>query len=420
MTVTGLLMALGVLVKYPSTDLVTNLRQFALLQSYSDIPSIYVERGFSLPFTWFGGQDSRYPPIEYPALSAVYMEVCAWVTHLLHGVDATQLAQRQALSVEQIAALPDVAKEARTFFLVSAAGLWAAGMAAMRILLSVVRNKRPLLLLVIASPALILTAFLNWDLLPVLCVTAALAAHHRGRHGWVGAWIGIGTAVKLYPALFIVPAVALAIRDRAWSRAAVLSGTSLGAWFVCNAPSLLLHPQTWLEFWSFNRERPAQYGSLWYAIRILGHGQSLTTINVVSGAVLVVAAMAVLVLALRCRRAPSIESLSLLLLTAFLITNKVFSPQYVWWYVPVLVLAIRALPVMVVWSLGQLFHEVETWFFIAGMTTPAVGIDKVYVASVGMRLAVEALALVPALAGLRPHGPGRLPVNKPAAGPPNG
>ena len=43
-----------------------------------------------------------------------------------------------------------------------------------------------------------------------------------------------------------------------------------------------------------------------------------------------------------------------LILTVFLLTNKVFSPQYCLWYLPVVVLAIPRWRLLLVWQLTEL------------------------------------------------------------------
>ena len=54
-----------------------------------------------------------------------------------------------------------------------------------------------------ASPALLLTGLVNWDLLAVVLVAGALWAWSRDRPVLTGVLIGLGTAAKLYP-LFLL------------------------------------------------------------------------------------------------------------------------------------------------------------------------------------------------------------------------
>ena len=69
-----------------------------------------------------------------------------------------------------------------------------------------------------ASPALVLTGLINWDLLAVAAVAGALWAWSRGRPVLSGVLIGLGTATKLYP-LFLLGALLVVCLRRGRLRA---------------------------------------------------------------------------------------------------------------------------------------------------------------------------------------------------------
>src|SRR5690349_8512059 len=49
------------------------------------------------------------------------------------------------------------------------------------------------------SPALAYYAGLNWDLVPIALLLAAVLAWERGRPAGAGAWAGLGASAKLFP-----------------------------------------------------------------------------------------------------------------------------------------------------------------------------------------------------------------------------
>ena len=106
---------------------------------------------------------------------------------------------------------------------------------------------------------------------------------------------------------------------------------------------MIAAPSGWATFYVFSQHRGADWGSIWYlfeyySVPKLGNYQ-LSTLNKMSAAVLIVAFAAIALLALAAPRRPRLPQLCFLLLAAFLITNKVWSPQYVIWLVPLAVLA---------------------------------------------------------------------------------
>lgn len=189
-----------------------------------------------------------------------------------------------------------------------------------------------------AAPTLALYAFLNWDLVPVALSTAGLYAFLRGRDGRSGVWLGLGAAAKVYPALLVVPLALERLRAgrdrRAW---ALVVGAGV-AFLALNLPVALAASERWSEFFRFSSERGPTPGTLWYtACRPLtgsaGCG-AVPAVNAASAAAFL--ALAVLVGWLRWRREPAspLWLLGFPVLVVFLLTAKVYSPQYSLWLLP--------------------------------------------------------------------------------------
>ena len=100
---------------------------------------------------------------------------------------------------------------------------------------------------------------------------------------------------------------------------------------------LLLAPDAWLSFWSFNSDRGGDFGSLWYVFSLAGH--PVPQLNAVSGGLFALGCLAIGLLILLAPRRPRLGQVAFLVVAAFLMTNKVYSPQYVLWLLPLLVLA---------------------------------------------------------------------------------
>lgn len=103
------------------------------------------------------------------------------------------------------------------------------------------------------------------DILPSLAVALAIIAWGRGRPGWAGTAIAVGGALKLWPALLILPLLALK-RDRIKALTGfVVTGVSLaGISFLWAGWDRLLSPLTW------QTERGLQIESVWATLPMLG------------------------------------------------------------------------------------------------------------------------------------------------------
>ena len=223
----------------------------------------------------------------------------------------------------------------------------------------------PYALLFAAAPTLALYSFMNWDLVAVALATLGTMLFIRGRNGWSGILLGLGAAAKLYPALFVIPFAAQRLREGRRGAALAVAVWSAGAWAAVNLPFALAAPERWSRFFRFSSERPADWDSMWLlAQRHLGFPRSTAAVNLAAAASL--AALAVLVWWLTARRAPDMPlwKLGFPLLILFLLTSKVYSPQFSLWLLPWFALTLPNLRLFVAFSIADaaVFLTRFTWF----------------------------------------------------------
>lgn len=343
---------------------------------YSDIAALYgsADRGLAqdrLPYV--DGQN------EYPVLTGLSM----WV-----------------------AALP--ANSYPSFFNWSALLLAAAALATAAILH---RLTGPGALLFALAPSLAVYAFVNWDLIAVAFATAGTLAYLRRREQAAGILLGLGAAAKLYPALLLIPFVWGSAREGR-GRAARLIGWSAGTWVAVNLPFALLGFERWSEFFRFNSIRPADWDSLWYvAGRHLGFVWDVPLVNALSAAAFVAAGVALLVGPGR-RLSPGERwKLGFPLLVAFLLTSKVYSPQFGLWLLPWFALAFRHLPLFVAFQLADVAVFVTRFQFFARLEGVGEGLPQwsFELAVLGRTIVLVACVLVWVRQHSRVDGPPRMP-----------
>jgi uncharacterized membrane protein len=246
------------------------------------------------------------------------------------------------------------------------------------------------------SPTLALTALINWDMLAVAMVAGALFTWARGRPLATGVLLGLGTATKLYP-LFLVGAIAvICIRERRWRELSGVLLSGLATWLVVNAPGYLSGPDQWHVFWSFNAKRGPDLGSIWLVLAQQSH-QTISphTVNVWSWAFFLVWCAAVAVLGLVAPSTPRFAQLGYLLVAGFLLINKVYSPQYVLWLLPLAVLARPRWRDQLVWQACELLYFASVWWYLAGDLAPGRGTDPgFYWLAIAVRMAGELYLVV--------------------------
>jgi uncharacterized membrane protein len=356
---------------------------------YSDVPYLYVGRGFaerSVPFSDTGG---RWQVMEYPVVIGYFAYGSAVLTHALSGWP--DVGARAALPSEAVGNAPGVREESWLYFQVTAVLLAGFGLLAAWFLARTHRHRPWDAALFALSPALVLTGLVNWDLLALTAVAGALWAWSRGRPVLSGLLVGVGAATKLYPMFLLGALLVVCLRRRRMRAFAVAAGAAVAGWLLANLPAMLYGYDQWKVFWSFNDGRGADLGSLWLVWQQSGHQVSAAGINLASWIWFGAVCVAVLALGLLAPRTPRIPQLALLVVVGFLLVNKVYSPQYVLWLLPLAVLARPRWRDLLVWQAGEAFYFVAVWFYLGGFTASATSgqSDHVYWVAIGVRVAAQ-------------------------------
>ncbi|MDP8961955.1 MAG: glycosyltransferase 87 family protein [Actinomycetota bacterium] len=204
------------------------------------------------------------------------------------------------------------------------------------------------------SPGLVLFAMHNWDVWAVALTALGLAAASRGRPKWAGFWFGLGAATKWWPGLLVVTLLAgpWAPRDetghplrRLRTRAQPLL-VAAAVWVTVQLPAMLIGVRGWAGATLFHLRRPPNPDSTGAVVAAVGSWllpgpfweETFTVFTtVVSLGVLMGGVLLVVSRLARHRLDPGDAALALVGL--FLLTGKVFSPQFVLWLLPVAVLA---------------------------------------------------------------------------------
>lgn len=338
---------------------------------YSDIPYLYTGRGFAehrWPYSDSGG---RYDVMEYPVLTSYLAWAASGITALMPS--GPSQAVRAATQPGQLWGLPGMVEEVNTYVAVTVVLLFCLGIGAV-LFLAGASPGRPWDAMGFAlSPVLVAAALVNWDLLAVFFTAGALWAWARGRPMLAGVMIGLGVAAKLYP-LFLLGALLIDIwRRRRFDLALPVVLGAAGSWLLVNLPAMVTGMSQWKVFWRFNNERGADLGSLWLVLSQQGVPVGSSTINLVSAVLFALACLGILLLGLTAPRRPRVAQTAFLIVAAFLLVNKVYSPQYVLWLLPLAVLARPRWRDLLIWQAGELVYFAAVWIYLGGWLAPAAG-----------------------------------------------
>ncbi|GAC1441798.1 MAG: glycosyltransferase 87 family protein [Mycobacteriales bacterium] len=392
---------LGFLQKAPCRTHVWDKHQYQYTHlCYTDVFALYFAEGLS---------DGQRPyldhPVEYPVVMGAAMEIAA-------------------KAVQPFA--PD--QRGRHFYDVTWALLTACAVV-VAVTTARLAGRRPWDAALFAlAPGLALHGTTNWDLIAMALAGVGLLLWARRRPAAAGVLLGLATAAKLYPILFLVPLGLLCLRSRKIRPFLVTTFAALLATAAVSVPVYLASPyfadvngaQTQVatrpldrlggqginalsphvsatlsdgrtvtgvnsvyRFFDLNATRGADWDSLWFALQT-GRGTPLDSNLKASEAPhrlnrgVAVTFLALLigigVLALRAPSRPRLPQLLFLTTVAFLLTNKVFSPQYAIWLLPLAVLARPRWRPFLLWQAAEALVLFTRFYFFLGLDGSGHGI----------------------------------------------
>jgi len=220
------------------------------------------------------------------------------------------------------------------------------------------------------APPLILYVGHNWDMVAVALAVGAMLLARRNRLVQAAAMAGLGAAAKLWPVLMLplLGLRALFEPGRSWAqrlfRATALSAAAVGAWALVNAPVAALAFDNWSEFYRFSQERAGTAAGTWDVL--LNMSWLFTWAedrNRYAAILFLLGAAAIVGFGWR-RHREHLWVLFTPVLAWFMLTNKVYSPQFDLWLYPMLLMTAPRLWPVGLFLLGDLAaYFAEFWYF---------------------------------------------------------
>jgi uncharacterized membrane protein len=233
--------------------------------------------------------------------------------------------------------------------------------------------------MVALAPGMILASTINWDLWAVAATALALLAWARRYPVLAGLLLGLGASFKFYPALILGPLFILCLRAgrlRHWLLAFL---AALFMWLAANVPIMIARFDGWKNFYVFSSKRGADFGSPWLVARdLFGFDPSIDHLNMLAGGILVLLCLGIAALILMAPQRPRLHQVAFLVVAAFALTNKVYSPQFVVWLIPLAVLARPRWRDFLWWQAAEAIYFFAVWWYIIWGATPEKGLPDTY------------------------------------------
>jgi hypothetical protein len=257
--------------------------------------------------------------------------------------------------------------------------------------------------MVALAPGVVLAGTINWDMWAAGLLAVGMLFFSRRRLVLAGILIGLAAATKLYAVLLLAAILLLALRTGRIRPFLVTAGAAAVAWLAVNVPLAIANPAGWAHSVGFPEGREAGYGSAWFAYNLVAQRLrwpvlDFAVINVLALGFFVLACVLMAYVALTASRRPRLAQVMFLLVAAFILTNKVYSPQFVLWLIPLLALARPRWRDFLVWQGIEGLHWAAVWMYLGQVTSQGTSQHNIdmpyYVLAVAAHMLATAYLMV--------------------------
>ncbi len=241
-------------------------------------------------------------------------------------------------------------------------------------------------MLIAASPVVLASGLISYDLLAVFLVAYGLLQFTRGRIAVAGIVFGLAAgAATLSLVAALAVALAIGLRGKV-SQLGVFVGGTVGTVLAINLP-LLLH--SWPVLFNFYRleiTKPLGYGSLSFAAQLFGWQVREAGALGFLLACIVLSAIAAWAYVRRLR--PRVGTLVAVFLFVVALFGPTYTPQTALWLLFALVLARPGRTELVAFTSTQILYWAAVWGYLAGHLKDGTA-GNVYFLALLVRVAVE-------------------------------
>lgn len=313
---------------------------------YSDISALYGSRGL-ITHSW--PYSSATNAVEYPPLTGVVM----WATSLLTPQGNNNYRYYFLINIFLIALL----------FIITS--------------LIVAKINPTYWYLFPILPAVIASLYINWDLWSVVTAVASVYYFDKKKLELSALLLGISIATKFFPIVLLAPALVIFLKQNERRKGLRYLFISIGTAIVINLPFALTTPHGWFRFFSLNGARGADFGSLWYALSLLGINVHST--NLASLALFLLAISFFGLFLWRLKYTPTLAQTAFIAVAIFTTSSKVYSPQYTLWLAPLAVFALtrkELRPGFWLWQGSEVLYHLAIWEYLASYSGSHFGLPQ--------------------------------------------
>ena len=216
------------------------------------------------------------------------------------------------------------------------------------------------------APVVLASIFINWDLWAVITALLAIYYFEQKRYEASAIALAVSISTKFFPVVLLLPTAIIFWRNRQFKELQRYIFTTALFWLAINLPIIATSFGGWWRFFKLNLERGADFGSIWFALNILG--VNTPGLNDFYSLITIVAFALLAYFLIKLDKTPKLSEIAFFVVVIFTTTSKVYSPQYVLWLTPLAVIALRnkkQLSAFWIWQVTEMIYHLAIWQYLA-------------------------------------------------------
>jgi len=244
------------------------------------------------------------------------------------------------------------------------------------------------LYLFLASPAVIASLFINWDLIAVASALFTVYFFEKKKYEESAILLGVSIATKFFPIVMLLPIAIIFYRRKQIKQLSRYLFTTAILWLAINLPIAVFYFDGWWRFFKLNIERGADFGSIWYGLSLLN--LDISNLDLIYPLLSIILFIALAIYLLKLDKIPNLAHITFFAVVIFTTFGKVYSPQYVLWLTPFAVIAITNSRQQVsfwFWQITEIIYHLAIWQYLALYSGAKYGLpDNGYVIATLLRV----------------------------------
>ena len=215
------------------------------------------------------------------------------------------------------------------------------------------------------APAVFFSIFINWDLYAVTTTLLAIYFYDKNKLQLSAFFLATAVSFKFYPMVLIFAILIIGVRRKQIYNTMLFILKTFMFFILINIIPIAIDFKGWLYFYQVSLNRKGGSGSLWEFLAL--NGIEVKNLNYLAVIATILTYLAIAIYFFKFHKEVNLANMAFLCVFAFVLFNKVYSPQFVIWLTSLAVLVLNGKIqkyFFVLWQFSELVFHFGVWRYL--------------------------------------------------------